>query len=99
MDDGQIKLKVLNNNILIKKNTQNTFGNLLLPESSSDNFFKGIIVNLGTGKKEKGEIVNFHVKIGDEVLFPKYKGHEIKLNNNTYVVLSEDEIIAIINNN
>jgi chaperonin GroES len=94
---NNIKLKVIGHNILIKKINQQKFGNLLLPESSSDNFLKGSVCGLGTGKKDsKGEVIAFIVNIGDEVLFPKYKGYDVRLEDTTYVVLPEDEVIAII---
>lgn len=94
-----IKLKVLGNNILIKKINQQKFGSLLLPENSNDNFIKGTVIGLGSGKKDsKGELIDFTVKIGDEVLFPKHKGNEIRIDEIPYLVLAEDEIIAILLN-
>ena len=92
-----IQLKVLGNNVLIKKINQQKFGSLLLPENSNDSFIKGIVTGLGNGKKDpKGELVPFSVKIGDEVLFSKHKGNEIKFDEISYLVLPEDEIMAII---
>lgn len=89
-------LKVLSNNIIIKKIIQQKYGDLLLPENTADNFLKGIVVGLGEGKRDsKGEIIPFTVKIGDEVIFPKYKGHQINLKE-IFIILSEEEIIAII---
>ena len=94
---NKINLKVIGGNILIKKIHQQKFGNLLLPESSAENFLKGTICGLGTGKKNpKGELVEFSVAIGDEVMFPKYKGVEIPLEDAVYVVLNEDDLIAVI---
>jgi chaperonin GroES len=95
--DTKIKLKVIGHNILIKKINQQKFGSLLLPENSSDNFLRGIICGLGTGSKDtKGEVIPFLVQLEDEVLFPKYKGHDVRIDDLTYVVLAENEIIAIV---
>jgi co-chaperonin GroES (HSP10) len=92
-----IKLKVLGSNILIKKINQQKFGSLLLPENSSDNFIKGIVVGLGNGKKDaKGEIIDFFVKIGDEILFSKHKGNEIIVDETSYLVLPQEEVIGIL---
>lgn len=94
---NKINLKVIGGNVLIRKIHQQKFGNLLLPENSAENFLKGTICGLGTGKKNaKGEIVNFSVEIGDEVMFPKYKGVEVPLEEAVYVVLNEDDLIAVI---
>ncbi len=91
------KIKVLGGNILVKKNHQQKFGNLLIPENNHDNFFQGKIFGIGTGKKDPtGKIIEFNVKIGDEIIFPKSKGYEIRFEENNYVILSEDEIIGII---
>lgn len=81
-------LKVIGKKILIKKLSQQKFGNLLLIDSASDSYHKGVVCDLGDG--------TFSVKVGDEVLFPKYKGNEIRLNDENYVVLTEEEIIAIM---
>ena len=92
-----IKLKVLGSNVLIKKINQQKFGSLLLPENSNDNFIKGIVVGVGSGKKDsKGELIEFSVKIGDEVLFSKHKGNEIRIDENSYLVLPEEEIIGVL---
>jgi chaperonin GroES len=91
------KLKVLGSNLLIKKINQQKFGSLLLPENSNDNFIKGIVEAIGNGKKDsKGELIPFTVKIGDEVLFSKHKGNEIRIDEVSYIVLPEEEIIGIL---
>lgn len=92
-----IKLKVLGSNILIKKISQQKFGSLFLPENSNDSFIKGIVIGVGTGKRDQnGNSIPFNVEIGDEVLFPKHKGNEIRVEENTYLVLQEEDIIAIL---
>ena len=91
------KLKVLGSNILIKKINQQKFGSLLLPENSNDNFIKGTVVGIGNGKKDsKGELIPFTVTVGDEVLFAKHKGSEIRVEEISYIVLPEEEIIGIL---
>lgn len=90
-------LKVIKNKILVKKLSQQKFGSLLLIDSASDSYCKGLVCGLGEGiKDDKGNITLFSVKIGDEILFPKYKGYEVRLNDENYVILTEEEIIAII---
>ena len=92
-----IKLKVLGNNILIKKINQQKFGSLLLPENSSNNVVKGLVVGLGNGKKDaKGELIEFSVKIGDEILFSKHRGNEVIVDEISYLVLPEEEVIGIL---
>lgn len=90
-------IKVIDDKILVKKISQQKFGNLLLPDNGADSFLRGIVCGLGTGKKDaKGEAMPFSTKIGDEVFFPKYKGYELRIEDASYVVLPEDEIIAIV---
>jgi len=57
------------------------------------------VVSVGTGKRlENGSVVPLEVKEGDRILFGKYSGTEIKLQNQDYLILREDEIVGILTN-
>lgn len=90
----KVKLKVIGKNVLIKKANQQKFGNLLLLETSSDNFLKGVVCGIGAGKEK--DAATMEIAIGNEVLFPKHKGHEMRVDDSVYVILPYDEIIAIV---
>jgi len=72
-------------------------GGIIIPDTAKEKPQEGKVVALGTGKRnEKGEKIPFEVKAGDTVLFGKYSGTEIKVNDETYQVMREDEIIGIL---
>lgn len=90
--DG-IKIKPLSDRVIIKplEMDKKTAGGLLLPDTK-EKPQEGIIVNIGNGKKDEP----MTVKIGDHVLFSKYGGTEYKVDNETYLIMRESDIYAII---
>lgn len=92
-------LKVIGEKILVKKLGQQKFGNLVLIDTT-DSHLKGMIVELGPGKRDaQGNLIPFSVKVGETILFSKYKGSEIRFNDENYVVIVEDDIIVIESDN
>jgi chaperonin GroES len=57
---------------------------------------QGEVISLGTGKIEDGKKIDFSVKVGDKVLFKKYAPDEIELDGVEYLVIDEDDILAIV---
>lgn len=90
--DG-VKIKPLSDRVIIKplEMDKKTAGGLLLPDTK-EKPQEGIIVNIGNGKKDEP----MTVKIGDHVLFSKYGGTEYKVDNETYLIMRESDIYAII---
>jgi chaperonin GroES len=76
---------------------QTSPGGIVIPDTAKEKSVRGKVVAVGPGKKmENGERHTPDVKKGDEVLFGKYSGSEVKLNGEEYVVMREDDIIAIV---
>jgi len=96
-----MKLQPLFNNVIVKpiKPEEVTKSGLVLPETrEKDRPEKGEIIACGPGKTlENGQILAMSVKIGDQVLFKKYSADEIKIDDEEYLVLGENDIVAIIN--
>jgi chaperonin GroES len=90
--DG-VNIKPLSDRVIIKplEMDKKTAGGLLLPDTK-EKPQEGIIINVGNGKKDEP----MTVKIGDHVLFSKYGGTEYKVNNETYLIMRESDIYAII---
>ena len=57
---------------------------------------KEIVIAVGTGRREKGELIPLDVKPGDRILFGKYSGNDITIDDEEYMILKEDEILAKI---
>jgi chaperonin GroES len=69
-------------------------GGIIIPDSAKEKPQEGEVVAAGAGKIEKGVRVPLDVKVGDRVLFGKYSGSEIKVDDEDYLILREDEILA-----
>ena len=72
-------------------------GGIIIPDSAKEKPQEGEVVAVGQGKRlDSGKVVALEVKPGDRVLFGKYGGNEIKLEGEEYLILREDEILAIL---
>lgn len=91
--------KPLGNRVLVKRieAETNLKGGILLPDSAKKKQEQAEVIALGTGKLDKaGNIIPLPVKLGDIVLIEKYSGQEITLNEQEFVIVRGDDIIAII---
>ena len=94
-----MKLKPLNDRVLVKRleSEEKTAGGLYIPDTAKEKPSKGQVVAVGPGKiAENGSRVAMAVKKGDEVLFNKYAGTEIKLDGVDHLVMREEDNLAII---
>ena len=72
-------------------------GGIIIPDSAKEKPQEGEVVAVGAGKtNDKGERIALDVKPGDRVLFGKYSGNDIKVDDEEYMILKEDEILAKI---
>jgi len=72
-------------------------GGIIVPDSAKEKPQQGKVIAVGNGKRlENGTVVPLDVKKGDTVLFGKYSGSEVTLDENEYLILREDEILAVI---
>ena len=94
-----MKLKPLNDRVLVKRleSEEKTAGGLFIPDTAKEKPSKGQVVAVGPGKVgDNGERTPLAVKAGDEVLFNKYAGTEVKLDGIDHLVMREEDILAII---
>jgi len=73
---------------------QEKLGNIILPEIAKQPEISEVI-SLGVGKIDN-QAINFQVKVGDKVIFNKFNGNEFKIDNETYIIIKEKDILAII---
>ncbi len=74
-----------------------TAGGLFLPDTAKEKPQEAIVRAIGTGGRDKdGQLIPFNVAVNDKVLIAKYGGTEITLNGETYTILNESDILAII---
>jgi chaperonin GroES len=93
------KLKPLNDKLIVERAQaeEKTEGGIYLPSSSQDKPQEGIVLAAGPGTlNEKGERKELQVKEGDRVLYSKYSGTELKINGKELLIMSEKDVLAII---
>jgi len=92
-------IRPLHDRVLIKRiEEQETLkGGIIIPDTAKEKSQEGEVISIGTGKTlENGSIVPLEVKKGDRILFGKYSGTEIKLQDQDYLILREDEIVGVL---
>ena len=73
-------------------------GGIIIPDSAKEKPQQGKVIAAGAGKtKDDGKRQPLDVKAGDTILFGKYSGQEIKLDGEEYLIMREDEVLAVIN--
>ena len=72
-------------------------GGLYIPDTAKEKPQEGEVISVGTGRiLDNGSKVALDIKVGDRVLFGKYAGTEIKLDNEEYLILREDDVLGVI---
>jgi chaperonin GroES len=91
-----VQVTPLHDRVLIQRieEKETVKGGIIIPDSAKEKPQEGKVIAVGAGKIEKGARVPLDVKAGDRVLFGKYSGTEIRVNNEDYLILREDEILA-----
>ena len=94
-----MNVRPLQDRILVRRveEVEKTRGGIIIPDSAKERPLEGKVIAVGSGKRlEDGTLVKLDVKAGDRILFGKYSGSEIKIDGNEYLILREDEILAIL---
>ncbi len=94
-----MKVKPLNDRVLVKRTEelQMTKGGIYIPDTAKEKPIEGKIIAVGPGKmSDQGNRMPLQVKEGDRVLFSKYAGSEIKVEGEEYLMMREDDILAVI---
>jgi chaperonin GroES len=74
-----------------------TNGGLFIPDNAKEKPMEAIVVSIGSGKRlDNGAIQAITVKAGDRILIGKYSGSAVKLDGNDHIILSEDDVLAIL---
>ncbi|MBE0639787.1 MAG: co-chaperone GroES [Bacteroidales bacterium] len=90
----KVNIKPLADRVVIEpmQAEQKTAGGIIIPDTAKEKPQRGTVVAIGPGKKDEP----LTVKVGDVVLYGKYAGTEININNNDYLIMRESDIVAII---
>ena len=91
-----VNLTPLHDRVVVKRieGKESIKGGIIIPDSAKEKQQEGEVIAVGSGKREKGELIPLDVKPGDRVLFGKYSGTEIKIEDEELLILREEEILA-----
>lgn len=75
-------------------------GGIIIPDTAKEKPQEGEVIAVGTGRvTDDGKVIALNVKVGNKVLFGKYSGTEVKIDNVEYLIMSQDDILGIIESN
>jgi chaperonin GroES len=95
----KMNFRPLHDRILIKriKEKGRVKGGIIIPDTAKEKPQEGEVIAVGHGKKtDEGKVIALDVKAGDRILFGKYTGAEIKIEEQEYLILREEEVLGII---
>ena len=94
-----MNIRPLQDRIIVKRleSEEMTKGGIIIPDSAKEKPMEGQVIAVGNGKlNDNGERVAPDVKAGDIVLFSKYAGTEVKIDNEEHLIMREDDILGVI---
>ena len=92
-------IKPLHDRVLVKRidSKEEIKGGIVIPDTAKEKPQEGEIIAVGNGKiLDNGTKLNLEVKVGDRILFGKYSGTEVKIDDKEYLIMREEEILGII---
>ncbi|MBW8873567.1 MAG: co-chaperone GroES [Acidobacteria bacterium] len=97
-----MNIRPLHDRVLVKRleTEEQVRGGIIIPDTAKEKPQEAEVIAVGPGKlSDEGKRSPMDVKEGDKILMGKYSGSEIKIDGNDFVILREDEILAVINSN
>ena len=93
-----MKIKPLSDRVVIKaiEAIQKTSSGIVIPDTAKEKPAQGEVMAIGPGKVKNGKNIPMSVKIGDKVLYSKYSPQEVKVDGKEYLIISEEDILAVI---
>jgi chaperonin GroES len=93
------KLRPLHDRILVKRLEEGAakHGSIIIPDTAKEKPQEGKVIAVGTGKvTDDGKKIPLDVKAGDRILFGKYSGSEVKIDDEEYLILKEEDVLGIL---
>jgi len=98
MAKGKLKVHPLADRVAIRplEETEQMRGGLYIPDTAKEKPQQGEVVAVGPGRVEKGEKIPLELKVGDRVLYGKYSGTEVKIDDEDILIIKESDVLAKI---
>ena len=93
-----IKVKPLADRVVVKalEESEQMRGGLYIPDTAKEKPQQGEVVAVGPGRVEDGKRIDMELKVGDKVLYGKYSGTEVTLEDQPYLILRESDVLAVV---
>jgi len=94
-----MKIRPLHDRILVERLEEQEVkrGGIIIPDTAKEKPQEGKVIAVGTGKvTDEGKRIGLDVKVGDRILFGKYSGSEVKVDDKEYVIFREEDVLAIL---
>jgi chaperonin GroES len=94
-----MEVRPLHDRILVRRldEGEQRSGAIIIPDTAKEKPQRGTVIAAGSGTvKDNGKRLALEVKVGDEILFGKYTSQEVKLDGEDYLIMREDEVLAVI---
>ena len=93
---SKVKVFPLADRVAIKpiEETETMKGGLYIPDTAKEKPIQGEVIAVGPGRREKGELVPLELKVGDRVVYGKYSGTQVELNDEEIILIKESDVIA-----
>jgi chaperonin GroES len=94
-----MNVRPLHDRIIVQRieESEQKVGGIIIPDTAKEKPQQGKVIAVGKGKvKDDGKVIPLDVKTGDVILFGKYSGQEIKIEGDEYLIMREDEVLAVV---
>jgi chaperonin GroES len=94
-----MKVRPLHDQVIVQRleEEERTKGGIIIPDTAKEKPIEGKVIAVGTGRNKKdGTKIPLEIKKGNRVLYAKYAGTEVKIDGKEYLIMKEDDILAII---
>jgi chaperonin GroES len=94
-----MNVRPLHDRIIVQRieESEQKIGGIIIPDTAKEKPQQGKVIAAGKGKvKDDGKVLSLDVKAGDTILFGKYSGQDIKIDGEEYLIMREDEVLAIL---
>ena len=94
-----MKIRPLHDRVLVKRieaGDKTSPGGIIIPDTAKEKPQEGEVIAVGPGKKVEGTVQAMDVKAGDRILFGKYAGTDVKIDEEDYIIMREDDILGVL---
>ena len=94
-----MKIRPLQDRIIVKRLEEQTTtkGGIIIPDTAKEKPAEGIIVAVGNGRVlEDGKVIPLELKVGDQILFSKYGGTDVKIDGEEHLIMSQDDVLCVV---